>query len=769
MATDQVASILLGLALDAGVLLALAWLADRVMHACSPWRESAWRFALFGAFAVAALQAPFDRPWTMQVAVSDSASTAVMTHPAPVHVVDARRDSAAHDPVIQPRRHAERAAQPRATGHVVPHAAMPVAAPRAPWWPRLLLAGWLAGTLLALARLAFAWAGMERRLREVQPVADPAVARAAATLARAAGVAVPAIGVIDDLASPLAATRLRIVLPRWALDLLDEGALRAMLAHEVAHLARRDPAWKLATAAGCALLWWVPLARCARRRLDEIAELACDAWAARQLGDGRALARCLVECAQQLETGAAGPVLAPAMAHRDSPFMQRIDHLIGRSPMDTRIPRYRAALAGALVLAMAALAIPGFASAPAQPGAAQPPAGEGVHVRVESRSGLFGRSRQSITMELAEGSHVLRSDVRGAIAFTAAEDDVASLADGATATFSETRDGTIRSVEYTGRDGKLERRYTVDGDEHAFDAQARAWLRGFIPAMIREGALDAEARVARIRARGGADAVLDEIARIQSGYARGIYLRHLAAGGTLAPAQVTRALQMVDGIDSDHERRNALAALAAAQPLDPAQQRLLLAQAMKIGSDYERTELLLAMLPRLAPDASLRTAWLAATAGIDSAYEHRRALAALLDHVQLADADLAQVIAAAGTIDSDYERRQLLVQAAGQVGNADGIAASYVDGVGGLDSDYEKREALLALARASGFGRVAAGAALEAAGRIDSDYECSQVLLAVAATMPPDAGLIARYRAVARRLSDTERGAAERALDRFAG
>jgi hypothetical protein len=35
--------------------------------------------------------------------------------------------------------------------------------------------------------------------------------------------------------------------------------------------------------------------------------------------------------------------------------------------------------------------------------------------------------------------------------------------------------------------------------------------------------------------------------------------------------------------------------------------------------------------------------------------------------------------------------------------------------------------------------------------------------------MPNDADLIARYRSVARRLGDFERGEAERALDRFAG
>jgi hypothetical protein len=41
-------------------------------------------------------------------------------------------------------------------------------------------------------------------------------------------------------------------------------------------------------------------------------------------------------------------------------------------------------------------------------------------------------------------------------------------------------------------------------------------------------------------------------------------------------------------------------------------------------------------------------------------------------------------------------------------------------------------------------------------------------LIALARVMPGDAGLIARYREVARRLSDSERGAAEKALDRFA-
>ena len=86
-----------------------------------------------------------------------------------------------------------------------------------------------------------------------------------------------------------------------------------------------------------------------------------------------------------------------------------------------------------------------------------------------------------------------------------------------------------------------------------------------------------------------------------------------------------------------------------------------------------------------------------------------------------------------------------------------------------IGSDYECREALLALVRAPKFGAAGARAVLDAAAGIGSDYEQAEVLVELAGVMPPDAGLIERYREVARGLSDFERGKAERALDRFAG
>ena len=74
---------------------------------------------------------------------------------------------------------------------------------------------------------------------------------------------------------------------------------------------------------------------------------------------------------------------------------------------------------------------------------------------------------------------------------------------------------------------------------------------------------------------------------------------------------------------------------------------------------------------------------------------------------------------------------------------------------------------MTALIRAPGFGKDGSRAVLDALSGIGSDYDCREVLVALASVMPNDPDLIARYRTVARRLSDYERGQAERALDHF--
>ena len=82
--------------------------------------------------------------------------------------------------------------------------------------------------------------------------------------------------VSDDLGSPVAALGRRIVMPGWALELLDRDQLAAMLAHEVAHLARRDPLWKLMVALGGALLWLCLATMLARAPIAAFSKVASE-------------------------------------------------------------------------------------------------------------------------------------------------------------------------------------------------------------------------------------------------------------------------------------------------------------------------------------------------------------------------------------------------------------------------------------------------------------------------------------------------------------
>ncbi|MEO7758175.1 MAG: M56 family metallopeptidase, partial [Dokdonella sp.] len=524
-------------------------------------------------------------------------------------------------------------------------------------WTLALVVAWLAGAALVFAQLLVAWLRLERALARATPLHEASIATAAAALAIQARTQSPRLCVLDELASPIAVRGRCIALPRWAIEMLDTEQVRAMLAHETAHLARHDPTWKLATAFWCAALWFLPLATLARRRLDEIAELACDAWAARHLGDGRSLAECLAECAQR--SAGFDPQLAPAMAHRDSPLLQRIDHLIEGTPMNISISMPRAGTVAVLSLALAVAFLPGFgvSSVSAQPAVAPPPPpstpappapplpdppmppppppppkdGKGHHVHISADVDLLGEKHEFTSVEVGDNGHSYRAKINGKIAFTENDDDIAQLSDGGKASFGETKAGVQRRVEYASRGGKIEQNYFVGDHEQTIDADARQWIGSIIAVVVRETAIDAEARIKRIHAKGGASAVLDEVGRISSGYARGVYIKQLAAIGKLSSADVTRALGLVDGIDSDYERRNALAALAAAQPFDAAQQQLVLDQAAKIESDYERAELLVGMLPTLAGNPGLRKDWVKAASGITSDYEHRRTLSALLD------------------------------------------------------------------------------------------------------------------------------------------
>jgi Zn-dependent protease with chaperone function len=125
-----------------------------------------------------------------------------------------------------------------------------------------------------------------------------------------------------------------ILVSRGALALLDDAELRGALAHELAHLRSRDPAWSWALLAVRALQAFNPVVQVVVRAIAQDAERRADDLAARATGDRLALASAMVKLYRVSAATSGeflwGPLLARTRAKaRASAIEERCRRLLG--------------------------------------------------------------------------------------------------------------------------------------------------------------------------------------------------------------------------------------------------------------------------------------------------------------------------------------------------------------------------------------------------------------------------------------------------------
>ncbi|HEX4120507.1 MAG TPA: M56 family metallopeptidase, partial [Verrucomicrobiae bacterium] len=165
-------------------------------------------------------------------------------------------------------------------------------------WPAWL---WLAGSTLLLSRFCLARVWLAVRELAALP-ADEESRRLIARWQTGLGLAHLRSQVWPGLPSPIAFGILRpaIALPPDFLVRFSSAEREAVLAHEMAHLAARDPFWLMVSDAAAALAWWHPLLWWARHRLQSASESAADEASALVPGGAHALAECLVRLGHEL-------------------------------------------------------------------------------------------------------------------------------------------------------------------------------------------------------------------------------------------------------------------------------------------------------------------------------------------------------------------------------------------------------------------------------------------------------------------------------------
>ncbi|HYL04517.1 MAG TPA: M56 family metallopeptidase [Thermoanaerobaculia bacterium] len=407
---------LLTYAVHSTLLLAMAWaVTQRMGGSRLRLQETVWRCALAGALVTASAQlafvqlghAPIAGRWSLAlpgapaVAAASGSPGSGATGPA------GERFGVPEAPGVPgPARLAATAAAAgpgspvgwQAAGAVRPAAAAagPRPAQRA-WLPPLeasLLTAWLLGALALSFGTVRSYLSLRRRLRYRPEVVGGGVLARLASLARGSGISRRVrLTCTWRLRVPVALglREAEVCVPLRVLFQLDDEQQDALLAHELAHLVRRDPVWLPLTQLVAGVFFFQPLNWLARRRLRELSELLCDEWAVSRTGRPLSLAACLAEVAAWslhalgVRGGPRHPARlpVPGMADRPSQLAYRIRRLLdGVSPDGGGPDGRRLAIVLAVVLLAVTLAAPGiyagsFAAVPASPGAgADTPAGK---------------------------------------------------------------------------------------------------------------------------------------------------------------------------------------------------------------------------------------------------------------------------------------------------------------------------------------------------------------------------------------------------------
>jgi beta-lactamase regulating signal transducer with metallopeptidase domain/Tfp pilus assembly protein PilF len=229
------------------------------------------------------------------------------------------------------------------------------AAPRVPWLA-IALGAWAAGTVLTGARLAVGVRRVRAIRQEAARLRDPEWIEETENLSARLAVR-RSVELYESARVPVAITsglfRPFLLLCRqarlWAVE-----RRRVVLLHELAHVKRGDWIWLVLAEAALALYWWHPLAWVLVNQVRRDGEKACDdlvlaagtkpsVYAGHLLGIFRSL------------SAAAHPVAPAVTSARPSHFEGRLRSILDPASPRRELPRMRAAMAAAGLIAAAAL------------------------------------------------------------------------------------------------------------------------------------------------------------------------------------------------------------------------------------------------------------------------------------------------------------------------------------------------------------------------------------------------------------------------------
>ena len=643
-------------------------------------------------------------------------------------------------------------------------------------WSTMMLIALAAVTLLLISRVI----SSHRRLALVIRSASPAGAEWSALvddLSVALGLRTPVpVRMTDAMNVPAVAGVWKpvLLLPvearEWTPDVR-----QAVVLHELAHVARRDPLSQLISQVTCALYWCVPFVWMGARRAAVLRERASDDVV---LGAG-IRASSYAENLIALARSASAPMSPAAVAMaQPSRIRERVEAILNPAVRRGRVPRLAMVVTGVLVLvgtaALGAIEPTTVTWTIATPAAVEPvtlgtsmpiesprhartlvdsttlaapapPADAPVAQQSDRLCGGVGLDKSSSSIQ--ENNDVRRWTVRlsgngcsvdlraeGKFEFTPDFTDLKSISSNGFFRVDVTDRGVRRQLEIESRGGTLERTWRVDGRERPYDAEAKAWFASFLIELDRRTAIGVDTRLPHLVRQGGVDAVLKETAQMSSDYARNQYYEKLPTATKVSSAEAVRVLTQASSLTkSDYY----LAQLVETYGRPPVQQDATTRKALiqlvdSIESDYYRSNSIEHILGTGAPTDADIDVMLGVLKRMTSDHYKAEVMKKVLRADKLDTSQQAAVASAVATVGSDYYAAEVLKTLAQKGLRDDAVRRAYFAAVGKIASDHYQGEVLGALLSSSSLTERDLLEAVSTTKEIRSDYNRGQALERIA-------------------------------------
>jgi len=245
-----------------------------------------------------------------------------------------------------------------------------------------------------------------------------------------------------------------------------------------------------------------------------------------------------------------------------------------------------------------------------------------------------------------------------------------------------------RIVIESDRSGNLIKKYYEGRKEKEFIPDGKKWLAEVMQEIVRTTTIGAESRVNRFYGKGGANAVLAEIGRIESDYVNSKYFELLLEKNLNDSELVNTIKTAGKEIDSDHYlssilKSNQKAFLSNSQTISA-----YLDAAKSLNSDHYMTSVLKQVINDKSINDDQMESLLELSKSVNSDHYVTQILTEVMDNRELNSQNISKIISLSKDIQSDHYKTQILKKVINDKGLSSGAYDSFLGTLNDINSDH---------------------------------------------------------------------------------